>query len=63
MEILVFALVAFTKMISRKEMSVLEPEQFQPFDVQTLNQVYKARVESSRRSSDRQESYAVQAVS
>ena len=63
MEILVFALVAFTKMISPKEMSVLEPEQFQPFDVQTLNQVYKARVESSRRSSDRQESYAVQAVS
>jgi hypothetical protein len=63
MEILVFALLAITKLISPKEIPVAEPEQFQPFDVQTLDQVYKARVESSRRSSDRQEPYAVQAMS
>jgi hypothetical protein len=63
MEVLVFALVAITKLYRPKEKFVPEPHQFQPLDVQALKQVYNARVESSRRSSDRPESYAVQAVS
>jgi hypothetical protein len=62
MEILVFALVAM-KLFKPKEKIVPEPHQFQPLDVQALKQVYNARVESSGRSSDRQESYAVEALS
>jgi hypothetical protein len=63
MEILVFALIAMTKLYKRKEKIVPEPHQFQPFDVQTLKQVYNARVQSSSRSSGRQESYVIQAAS
>jgi hypothetical protein len=63
MEILVFALVAISKLYRPKERAVLEPYQFQPFDVQTLKQVYNGRVESARRTSNRPKSYAVQAAS
>jgi hypothetical protein len=63
MEILIFALVAVTKLCRREEKTVPETHPFQPLDVQALKQVYNARVESSRRSSGRQESYAVQAAS
>jgi hypothetical protein len=63
MEILVFALVAVSKLCRPREKAVLEPYQFQPFDVQALKQVYKGRVEFGRRFSDRQKSYAVQAAS
>jgi hypothetical protein len=63
MEILVFALLAVFKLYRPEEKIVREPHQFQPLDVQVLEQVYHARVESSRPSSDRRESYAVQAVS
>ena len=63
MEVLIFAFVAMMKLYRPKEKLVPEPHQFQPFDVQTLKQVYGARVESSSRSADRRESYAVQALS
>jgi hypothetical protein len=63
MEILIFAFIAMMKLYRPKEKLVPEPHQFQPFDVQTLKQVYGARVGSSRRSSGRRESYAVQAMS
>jgi hypothetical protein len=63
MEILVFAFVAGFRLYRSKEKFVPEPYPFQPFDLQTLKQVYNARVDSSSRSSDRPESYAVQALS
>jgi hypothetical protein len=63
MEILVFAFVAGFNLYRAKEKFVPEPYPFQRFDVQTLKQVYNARVESSNSPSDRQRSYAVQAVS
>jgi hypothetical protein len=63
MEILVFAFIAGFKFYRRKEKFAPEPYPFQPFDVQTLKQVYNTRVDSSSRSSDRRESYAVQALS
>jgi hypothetical protein len=63
MEILVFALVAISKLYRPREKAVLEPDQFQPLDIQALKQVYNGRVESARRFSDRQKSYAVQAAS
>jgi hypothetical protein len=63
MEILVFAFVAGFKLYRAKEKFVPEPYPFQRLDVQTLKQVYNARVESSSSRSDRQRSYAVQAVS
>jgi hypothetical protein len=63
MEILVFALLAVFKLYRPEGKIVPEPHQFQPLDVQALQQVYHARVESSRPSSDRRKSYAVQAVS
>lgn len=63
MEILVFAFIAGFRFYRSKEKFVPEPYPFQPFDIQTLKQVYKTRVDSSNRSSDRQESYAVQALS
>jgi hypothetical protein len=63
MEILVFALSAVFRLYRPKEKFVPEQYPFQPFDVQTLKQVYNTRVDSSSRSSDRRESYAVQALS
>jgi hypothetical protein len=63
MEVLIFAFVAMMKLYRPKEKLAPEPHQFQPFDVQTLKQVYGTRVGSSSRSSDRRESYAVQAMS
>jgi hypothetical protein len=63
MEILVFAFIARFRHYGPKEKFVPEPYQFQPFDVQTLKQVYNARVDSSSRLSDRRRSYAVQALS
>ena len=63
MEILVFAFIAVFKHYRSKEKFVPEPYPFQSFDVQTLRQVYHTRVDSSSRSSDRRESYAVQALS
>jgi len=63
MEILVFAFVAGFRLYRSKEKFVPEPYPFQAFDVQTLKQVYNARVDSSSRSPDRRESYAVQALS
>jgi hypothetical protein len=63
MEVLVFALVAVTKLYRREEKFGHEPLQFQPFDVQALKQVYNLRAESSNRASGRQKSYAIQAVS
>jgi hypothetical protein len=63
MEVLIFAFIATTKFHRPKEKLVPEPDQFQPFDVQTLKHVYGARVGSSSRSSDRRKSYAVQAMS
>ena len=63
MEILLFAILAVFRLYSPRKNRVLEPDRFEPFDVQTLNQVYHSKVESSRRSSGRQESYAIRAVS
>jgi len=63
MEVLVFAIIAILKLYRPKEKFVPEPHEFQPFDVQTLKQVYSAKGGSSHRSTDRQESYAIQAVS
>lgn len=63
MEVLIFAFVAMMKLYGPKEKIVTEPYEFQSFDLQTLKQVYSARVESSRRSSDRRKSYAVEAMS
>jgi len=63
MEILVFAFVARFRQYGSKEKFVPEPYPFQPFDVQTLKQVYNTRVDSSSRWSDRRKSYAVQALS
>jgi hypothetical protein len=63
MEILVFALVAMTKLYRREEKVVRESHPFQPLDVQALRHVYEIRETSSGRPSDRQESYVVQPVS
>jgi len=63
MEILIFAFAAGFKAYRPAEKFVPEPYPFQPLDVRALKQVYNARVDSSRRSSDRQKSYAVQALS
>jgi hypothetical protein len=63
MEILVFAFVAGFELYRAKEKFVPEEYPLQPFDVQTLKQVYNARAGSSNRSSDRRESYAVRALS
>jgi hypothetical protein len=63
MEILVFAFIAGFRFYRPKEKFVPEPYPFQPFDVQTLKQVYNTRVDSSSRSSEQRESYSVQALS
>jgi hypothetical protein len=63
MEALVFALVAVMKLFRPAEKMVPEPQQFRPFDIQTLKLVYNGRVESSDRPSGRHESYAAQALS
>ncbi len=63
MEILVYAIVAGFGLYAPEKKFVPEPYPFQPFDVQALNQVYNARVDSSNRSSGRRKSYAVEALS
>jgi hypothetical protein len=63
MEILVFAISAGFRHYKTKEKFVPETYPLQPLDVQTLKQVYKNRVDSSSRLSDRRRSYAVQALS
>ena len=62
MEILVFALVAMTKLYRREEKFVREPHTFQPLDVQALRHVYKTREKSSERPFDQPESYVVPAA-
>jgi hypothetical protein len=63
MEILIYAISAGFRFYRSKEKFVPEAYPLQPFDLQTLKQVYNTRVDSSSRSSDRQQSYAVQALS
>jgi hypothetical protein len=63
MEILVFAFSAGFRFYRPKEKFVPESYPFQPFDLQALKQVYNTKDESSSQSSDRRESYAVQALS
>ena len=63
MEALVFALMAVRDAYRRQEPMVPEPRKFQPFDLQALRQVYRAKDESPSRPSDQQESYVAQAVS
>ncbi len=62
MEVLVFAMIAIIKLYRPEEKFVPELHEFQPFDVQMLKHVYNAKGGSSHRSSDRQKSYAIQAV-
>ena len=45
-----------------QEPIVPEPYKFQPFDLQALRQVYRAKDTSPSRPSDRQESYVAQSV-
>ena len=63
MEALIFGLVAIMKLFRHEEKMVSEPQQFRPFDIQTLKQVYNGRVDSSNRPSARHQSYAAQALS
>jgi hypothetical protein len=63
MEILIFAISAGFRHYKSEEKIVPEAYPLQPFDVQTLKQVYNTRVDSSSRTSDRRESYAIQALS
>lgn len=62
MEILVFALVAITKLYRHEEKFVREPHTFQPLNVQALRHVYKTEEKSSGRPLDQPESYVVQAA-
>jgi hypothetical protein len=63
MEILIFALIAVFRLYQPEEEVIPEPREFQPFDVQTLQQVFNARVEPARRAPDRRKSYRVEAAS
>ena len=63
METLVFALVAIRNGYKQEETFVLEPEDFQPFDVRMLAQVYNAMNDSSNRPSGRSSTLAAQVAS
>ena len=49
MEALVFALIAFRNGYKEEESFVPEPDDFQPFDLRALAQVYNATNDSSNR--------------
>jgi hypothetical protein len=57
------ALIAVRDAYRRQEPIVPEPYKFQPFDLQALRQVYRAKDTSPSRPSDRQESYVAQSAS
>ena len=63
MQALLLALIAVRDAYRRQEPIVPEPYKFQPFDLQALRQVYRAKDTSPSRPSDRQESYVAQSVS
>jgi hypothetical protein len=63
MQALLLALIAVRDAYRRQEPIVPEPYKFQPFDLQALRQVYRAKDTSPSRPSDRQESYVAHSVS
>ena len=63
MEPLVFALIAFRNGYKQEESFVPEPDNFQPFDVRALAQVYNAMNDSSNRPSNRSSTLAAQVAS
>jgi len=63
MEALVFALIAFRNGYKEEESFVPEPDDFQPFDLRALAQVYNATNDSSNRPSDRSPTLAAQVAS
>jgi len=63
MEALVYGLVALIALNKKQERIVLEPAEFQPFDLRTLGHLYDAKDNSPSGTSDRKRSYVVQTVS
>ena len=63
MEIMTFALIAVFRLYQPEKKVIPEPREFQPFDVQTLQQVFSARVQPTLRVPDRRKSYRVQPAS
>jgi hypothetical protein len=63
MEILVFALAAFTRLYAREEKIDHETGPFPPLDVQVLKLVYQEKENSSSRSPRGQKSKVAQATS
>jgi hypothetical protein len=63
MEIMTFALIAVFRLYQPEKSVIPEPREFQPFDVQTLQQLFSPRVQPTRRAPDRRKPYRVQPAS
>jgi len=63
METLIFAVIAVRNGYKQEQNLVPEPDDFQPFDLRALAQVYNATNDSSNRPSDRSPTLAAQVAS